>query len=490
MKKRTGDELDLIESSLRAVAGTAVSTTLYVSSGIVYTAATSPEVAGKALFVVLVVILALRPVRGLSQTLHKVGSENNQTVSAYLSICTLFAAVYVVLLGIGGFLSVGVLSKYTIFEPRLLMPAFLLAVAKLPDYITQGLLGATGRPGYTTWVTATRDLLILSLLVLLMPLITTAEELLTLFSLVRIVLFPPVLVHIGVSPSMPTQEEISRAYEYAKWSIPDQIADILSYNMPTLVLGVVATPFAVAVYESADRFADFGAIVCYQLAGVLLTKVSGDWSAINTELDYLDSAVTGATGITFVVVGYLIPSRRVISTIAFPEAPSVFSVIVIIVGIVNIMRGFWTVVSFVMEGVNQPHVSFKSKLYALGLSFLPMVLLGREFGAIGGAAGYGMLNLTIFLYVVWLSYDHFDRVLVSWNLLAPLVVSVIPTVLAAQLVLAVFNPIAESVSLSVIGVITSVVTYAVCMYLASPKARHILQRGYQFYLSGRNRRPD
>lgn len=487
MKKRTGSNVDLIDSSLRTVSGTSVSTTIYVVSAIVYAATTSPEVAGQALFVSLLVSLLTRPVRGLSQTLHKVGSETNQRVSAYLSIAATFGIVYVLLLGLAGYVSVSVVSQYTVFEAALFIPAILLAVANIPAYLAVGLLGAIGRPGYISWAVSIKDFITVSVLLLLPYLVTTARELLFLFVIVTLTVYIPLVVYIGVRPTVPTRQEIVRAYEYARWSILDQVVDRLSYNMPTFVLGIVATPAAVGVYEAADRFADFGATVSYYLASTLLTKVSGDWSTGDAELQYVDSAVTGGIGITFVVLGYIIPTHQLIAQLAFPGAQRVFSFTVIAVGLINVLRGFWTLLSFVMEGVNQPSVSFKTKIYGLVVGIPPTALLGQRYGAFAGAVGYGIMNAVIFSYVVWFSYAHFERLVIDWQLLKYLGLSTIPAVITTELTVLLLVQMLELdlFFVVVVSVLIAVITYAICMYVASPKAKHVIDRAYVFYLESR-----
>lgn len=454
-------------------------------SAIVYAFATTPEIAGKTVFVILTVILASRPIAGLTQTLHKIGCEEDERVSAYLFIAISFNLAYTLLIGTVAYTFIGFISQYTVIEQDLLVPALLLLSTQVPNYLLSGILGAIGKPGYKTWVTATRDCIKIGFLVLFPSLVTTVEELILIAAATKLFITVPLFVYFAVTPTIPTRREIHRAYEYAKWSVPDQILDRVSYNMPTLVLGIVATPFAVGVYEAADRFADFGANISVFISSVLLTKVSKDWSKDDASLEYVDSAVTGGIGVTFVVVGYLIPIREVISQIAFSKAPDVFSVVVILVGVVNIIRGFWTLVSFVMEGVNQPNVSFKTKIYGLIVSVPATVVLGSEFGAIGGAVGYGIMNGVIFAYVVWFSYSYFERVLINWNVLKYFVLSMIATILVTELAVSLLLPLVGSVSVSVIGVIGSIITYGGCMYVISPKARHVIRKSYSFYIKER-----
>jgi O-antigen/teichoic acid export membrane protein len=410
VRRRAGDEISLLDSSIRTAGGAVVSTPLYVLSGVVYAVVTSPAATGTFFFVSIVAALVLRPVRGISQTLQKLGSEPDERVGAYLGLSILFAVGYLVVGGAGATLSSGVLTRRTVFTADLLAPAGMYAASLALSMIVLSLLGAIGYPSVQTWLGGAQTGVRLAAIVLLDPLVTSATELLLVSVGVRVALFAPVAVYLGVRPRLPGRRELRRAWAFAKWSIPDQVLDRFSYNMPVFVLGVVATPAAVGVYEAADRFADFGATISWRLSSPLLTKVSGDAAAGNDYATYLDGAVTGGTGVTFVVFGYLLGAHDVVARIAFAGAEAAFATTVLVVGGVNVLRGFWTLTSHAMEGLGKPSVSFRTKLYGLVFSVPVPAFLGAEYGAVAGAAGYGVMNLVVFGYVCYYARDVFGYV--------------------------------------------------------------------------------
>ena len=420
--QRDGDKIDLLDSSIRTTSGALFSTTLFVLSGIVYAFVTSAGATGTYFFVSISVSLVLRPIRGISQTLQKVGSERGEAVGPYFGLAILFALGYLVAAGGTVVALAGVIVRNTVVSPGLLAPVGLYALAVALSMIVMSLLGAIGYPGVETWLTGTQSAIQLIILLALAPTLTTAGDLLLVVAGVRLAVLVPVTVALGVVPTLPDRHAAVRAWNFAKWSVPDQIFDRLSYNMPVYVLGVVATPAAVGIYEAADRFADFGATISWRLSSPLLTKVSGDSSAGDTQLAYLDGAVTGGTGVTFVVFGYLLAAHDVVARIAFAGSESVFSTTVLLVGGVNILRGFWTLASHAMEGVGKPSVSFRTKLYGLVFSVPVPVVFGAEFGAVAGAAGYGVMNLVIFGYVIYYSRAVFGRIPLEPRLAASLAV--------------------------------------------------------------------
>ena len=352
--QRDGNEVDLLTSSIQTTGGALVTTTLYTLSGLIYAFVTSPSVTGQYFFTVLTISLVLRPIRGITQTLHKIGTEPGESVGAYLGVALIFAIAYLSVLGglavtIGGYL-----ASVTVFDETLLRISGLYAVTIAVVMTVESLISAVGYPSAVTWINSVKSSVELGVLLVLSQSIATVMELMIVMIAVRLTVYGLVAVGLRVIPTLPDRRELSRAWAYAKWSIPDQILDRVSYNMPVYVLGIVATPLAVGIYEAADRFGDFGATIAWHLANPLLTKVSGDDAAGVDVSQYLDTVVTGGSGISFVVCGYLLSTNDLIAELAFSSAPAQFSTTVIIVGGINIFRGFWTLSSHVLEGTGHP----------------------------------------------------------------------------------------------------------------------------------------
>lgn len=461
VRRRDGDEITLLDSSIRTAGGAVVSTPLYVLSGIVYAVVTSPAATGTFFFISIVAALVLRPVRGISQTLQKLGSEPDERVSVYLGLAMLFAAGYLAVGGAVATVLTDTLTRRTVVTADLLAPAGAYAASLALSMIVLSLLGAIGYPSAQTWLGGMQTGVRLAAILLFDPLVTSATELLLIGAGVRVALFLPVAVYLGVVPQLPRRRELERAWGFARWSIPDQVLDRFSYNMPVFVLGVVATPAAVGVYEAADRFADFGATISWRLSSPLLTKVSGDAAAGNDYGAYLDGAITGGTGVTFVVFGYLLGAHDVVARIAFSSAQAAFSTTVLVVGGVNIIRGFWTLTSHAMEAIGKPSVSFRTKLYGLIFSVPIPLLLGAEYGAIAGAAGYGVMNLVIFGYVCYYAHSVFGHVPVDTTTIAHLTVGGV----AASLITVGIVAVGATATLSPVVVATLAAVVCLCGFV-------------------------
>jgi O-antigen/teichoic acid export membrane protein len=482
VQTRDGDEVDLLASSVRTSGGAAVSTTLYVLSGLVYAFVTSPAATGQYFFIALTIALVLRPVRGLSQTLQKLGSERGASVSAYLGLATAFAAGYVTLVVCLGFVGVDELAGLAVLPPDLFWLAALFAVSTALTKLVESLVAAAGYPSAVTWLNSLKSGGQLLVLLLFNPVIDTAGDLMTVVIATRVAIFGLAWVAVGVVPSRPDRSEIARAWEFAKWSVPDQILDRFSYNMPVYVLGIVATPVAVGVYETADRFADFGATIAWHLSSPLLTKVSGDAAAGNDVGAYLDGAVTGGTGVTFVVLGYLLATHGVVADIAFSSARTAFSTTVLLVGTVNVFRGFWTLASHAIEAVGRPSVSFRTKLIGLAAGVPIPAVYGAEMGAVAGAAGYVVMNLTVCGYVAYHARDIFGSSLVDWSVALRLCLGLGVTLPVTSLAVDTLTRAGLSpVWVATAAAAVAIAAFATTLGAVSARARQTLGLAYRIY---------
>jgi len=368
----------------------------------------------------------------------------------------------------------------TVFDETLLRISGLYAVTIAVVMTVESLTSAVGYPSAVTWINSVKSSVELGVLLVLSQSIATATELMMVMIAVRLTVYGLVAVGLQVIPTLPERRELSRAWAYAKWSIPDQILDRVSYNMPVYVLGIVATPLAVGIYEAADRFGDFGATIAWHLANPLLTKVSGDDAAGVDVSQYLDTVVTGGSGISFVVFGYLLSTNDLIAELAFSSAPAQFSTTVIIVGGINIFRGFWTLSSHVLEGTGHPGLSFRTKLFGLIVSVPLTMVLGARYGALAGAAGYVVMNLIVGGYVVYYSRQVLDSTLIDTSVGMHFVGAlVVESVVVYATVWGVLWAGGEPVVAAVVGALAACIGFGVPLWVVSAPARTVFRRTYE-----------
>jgi len=478
--QRDGNEVDLLTSSIQTTGGALVTTTLYTLSGLIYAFVTSPSVTGQYFFTVLTISLVLRPIRGITQTLHKIGTEPGESVGAYLGVALIFAIAYLSVLGglavtIGGYL-----ASVTVFDETLLRISGLYAVTIAVVMTVESLISAVGYPSAVTWINSVKSSVELGVLLVLSQSIATVTELMIVMIAVRLTVYGLVAVGLQVIPTLPDRRELSRAWAYAKWSIPDQILDRVSYNMPVYVLGIVSTPLAVGIYEAADRFGDFGATIAWHLANPLLTKVSGDDAAGVNVGEYIDTVVTGGSGISFVVFGYLLSTDDLIAELAFSSAPVQFSTTVIIVGGINIFRGFWTLSSHVLEGMGHPGLSFRTKLFGLIVSVPLTMVLGARYGALAGAAGYVVMNLVVGGYVIYYSHQVLDSTLIDTDVGMDFAAAlVVESAVVYATVWGVLQAGGGPVVAAAVGIAAACIGFGVPLWIVSAPARIVFRRTYE-----------
>jgi O-antigen/teichoic acid export membrane protein len=211
-----------------------------------------------------------------------------------------------------------------------------------------------------------------------------------------------------------------------------------------------------------------------------LTKVSGDDAAGVDVSQYLDTVVTGGSGISFVVFGYLLSTDDLIAELAFSSAPVQFSTTVIIVGGINIFRGFWTLSSHVLEGMGHPGLSFRTKLFGLIVSVPLTVVLGARYGALAGAAGYVVMNLVIGGYVVYYSRQVLDSTLIDTSVGMHFVGAlVVESAVVYATVWAVLQAGGGPVVAAAVGIAAACIGFGVPLWVVSAPARAVFRRTYE-----------
>ena len=148
----------------------------------------------------------------------------------------------------------------------------------------------------------------------------------------------------------------------------------------------------------------------------------------------------------------------------------------LVVGGVNVLRGFWTLVSHAMEGVGRPAVSFRTKLYGLAVSVPIPALFGAEFGAVAGAAGYGVMNLVVFAYVVYYARGVFGRVPVDAGVAARLVLGLVASSALTTAATAVLSGIVSPVAVAVVAAATCLVAFGGVLLAVSGSTRAVADR--------------
>lgn len=516
--RRSGDELNLLDSSLRTVPGTLVSSGLYAISGVVYAVGAGPAAAGRYLFVTLALGLLVRPVTGVARTLQKRGSERGTDVGAYFGLALLAGVGYVAGLALLGWVTLPVLGRGSLFTAALFLPAVAAGATAVLSDTVKALLGAVGYPSYQSWLGGAEQAIRLSTVVVFAAVIDSAATLLWLTVLVRLLTNVPAAVLVGVVPSVPGREELRRAWSFTRWSVVDQVIDKVAYNMPVYVLGVVGTPVAVGVYEAADRFADFGATVAFALSSPLLTKVSGDWSAGRTEYAYLDAMVTGGTGGTFLVLAYVLANAERVARLAFPGAVAAFSATILLVGAVNVLRAGWTLATHALEGVDRPGTGVVTKVVGLAVAVPPTALLARPTlaagwlvpvgavpaspaqtvaatlasvlgagvpgpaatGALAGALGYVTMNLVVSVGVAGYTYRVFGRLPFDARVAGAFLLGGAAAYLASAATAGVTTGLGGgATAAATTGALAALAVYLVVVTAVSPSARVVVVRAVE-----------
>lgn len=184
------------------------------------------------------------------------------------------------------------------------------------------------------------------------------------------------------------------------------------------------------------------------------------------------------------MLGYLLAAHGVIADIAFSTARTAFSTTVLLVGTVNVSRGFWTLASHAIEGVGRPSVSFRTKVLGLAVGAPVTAVYGPEFGAIAGAAGYAVMNVVVCGYVAYHARAIFGTSLVDWTVAARLCLGLGVTLVGTAVAVGALSRVGASpVVVAVAAALVAIAVFAATLSVVSRRARHAFGRTYTVYAS-------
>ena len=183
------------------------------------------------------------------------------------------------------------------------------------------------------------------------------------------------------------------------------------------------------------------------------------------------------------MLGYLLATHGIVADIAFSSARTAFSTTVLLVGTVNVLRGFWTLASHAIEGVGRPSVSFRTKVVGLAVGAPVTAIFGAEMGAIAGAAGYAVMNLAVCGYVAYHAREIFGTWLVDWAVALRLCLGLGTTLLGASVSVDLLGRAGLSpIAVAVLTALVAIAVFAATIAAVSRRARHAFEQAYSIYV--------
>lgn len=263
--------------------------------------------------------IASMPASGLGIAAEKKGSEEKKNISKYNSISLFVTVAYIIFLSILTIFLYENIRYVRVNTPRdtivylTVILFFLFSLFRLLSRFYSGF----GEPGKSVLVDAYRGIIETTLQISFLVfygldveglLIGTAISLL--LGIIYLLLLTPTTF------SKPDKKSIKDILEFSKWSIPTRTINEIYYRIDSVIIGLLLSPSAVGIYESAMKIVTPSKYVAYAIKRPLLVRVSQDLSNQKSVNHLLDDLVPYASILSIpLIAGGIFVSQDLLSVL-------------------------------------------------------------------------------------------------------------------------------------------------------------------------------
>ena len=345
--------------------------------------------------------LIAQPASGVGSVIRKRGSETGEDPSKYFGGGLLATGVYLLLVFVVVIVFADSVFEFFGLPVWVLGPFLFLTFNSSVEAQLMGYYSATGHPGSSHWYWAIRDVLFFIGLLFLMSVGAAVETVLYYFAGVTLLVLLLGGVYIRAVPQLPTKRILIRCFTYAKWAIPAQFVGILIERMPVLLLGIIAGPSAVGLYEVANKLTTFGAYIGTCMRSPLHIRVSGRTSVGISVKEEFRQLVAYSPVLAFPLVFIFAAVPHEILTVTYGPELAAAAVTLILVGIGRFLYTIRAGIGSGLKGSNMPRPVFLSLLFVGALSIPVGAYLITEWESEGGALLLVFMELSLtLLYLI------------------------------------------------------------------------------------------
>lgn len=372
---------------------------------IIFARLLGPTSFGGFYFLLSLVNIADRPLKGFGQAVKKRYSEVNAPREEILGATFIFAGVVVTVTGVGLALTGDILNRQTNVDGAPYVFLALFAAIGLFAPI-QKLLSAAGYPAREVWNDTLRSVLTFAFQLALVSAGLGAAGMGYGLAGATLVVVPVALHFVGVKPQLPSRETVRSVWEFARYSIPGMFVGAAYGQFDTLILGALLTTATVGEYQVAYKLTIPGTFLATVLASAMMPKVS-NWHSQGKDVS---SAITNALAYNSVLAiplffGTLALSRNLVVTVYGGQYAAAAPLLVglaayqVVWTQTNVYRG-------TLSGVDLPNVRLYVDSATLVFNVVVGVALLFEFGAIGVVIATLLAESIRCLASAWLVEQH------------------------------------------------------------------------------------
>lgn len=375
-------DMDLRLEALKGFSGKLIQAVLGFAGTIVFARVLGPTSFGGFYFLLSLVTISDRPIRGLGQAARKryseAGARKGQIVGAVLGANLVFFTI----VGVAVFFLEGRLVAATgLAEAGLVFMVLLVSLGLFFPF--QQLLGAQGWVSKQTWNDTLRSVFTLGLQLGFVAAGFGAAGMGYGLAGASLLVIPVAWYFLRVRPSLPDGQTIRSLWAYAKHSTPAAFVGKAYDRFDVLLLGAVLTPAAVGYYEVALKLTIPALFLPQVISSGLMPKISNK----DSRDEPIAEDVTNAAAYTSLFAvplafGAIVLAERIVVTAYGPEYRAA-APLLIGLAVYQVLRSQTQVYRSALGGLDRPDLNLRYDAATLLLNVALGIALVFEIGALG-----------------------------------------------------------------------------------------------------------
>lgn len=375
-------EMDLGWESLKGFSGKMVQAVIGFIGTIIFARILGPTAFGGFYFLLAMVLLADRPIRGFAQAVKKRYSEADASKSQILGGVLIVHSSIFVVVSIGAIAFERVLVASTTIESAALV--FVALFVSLGIFFPfQMMLEAAGWMSKSVWNDTLRSVLTLLLQLLFVLGGFGAAGMGYGLAGASLLVVPVALYFLRIRPSVPSAETVRSLWNYAKYSIPAEFVGKAYDRFDVLLIGVILTTGAVGFYEVAYKLTVPATFLATVVTSGLMAKVSNLHSR---DLDVATDVTNVVSYVSILAIpiffGALAIPKALVVTAYGPEYTAATSLVVGL-ALYQVIASQTRVYQQTLSGLDLPDVKLKIDTVTLGLNIVVGIGLIYVIGVLG-----------------------------------------------------------------------------------------------------------
>lgn len=378
-------EMKMGVESVKGFGGKIVQAILGFAGTILFARMLGPSTFGGFYFLLSIVNLTDRPIRGVTAAARKRysedGSPKDEIIGASLFVIATISTIIAIVVFI---LRDRLVEATNITNAPVVFVLLLLFIILF--IFGQSIVGATGQVSKQIWLDTVRSLLTFPLQLLFILSGFSAAGMGYGLAGASLIAFGASAYFIEVRPSIPSTETLRSLWAYAKYSIPGTLVGKAYAEFDILLLGFVLSTAEVGQYEVAYKLTIPATFVYSVICTGLMPKVS----SLSSKDEDVTMDVTNALSYASLLAvplffGALAISKYIVVTIYGPEYSAAATALIGLT-LYRLVASQTEVYQSTLDGLDYPDVGMKIDTATLAVNIAFGLALVYEFGIIGVVA--------------------------------------------------------------------------------------------------------